>query len=156
MSRAVHEALELLGVTASSDPASVVRAYRRLARANHPDVSTEPDAAQRFARITEAYRLVRDQAQVDTADDPHVDERTASPTEDFRRPSSPGVRRHHAPDPRLPFDEDVATSEVPAWLWSTPFGSVRHPGRPPIVAGPVMVTPPGGESSAWPFIHGDA
>ncbi len=35
-------------------------AYRRLAKAFHPDVSTLPDAHQRFIRITEAYEVLSD------------------------------------------------------------------------------------------------
>src|SRR4051812_13405237 len=62
MAPSIHEALDLLGVKADTDPATVAHAYPRLARANHPHVSSEPDAAQRFATITAAYRLVRDRA----------------------------------------------------------------------------------------------
>src|SRR3954469_3808397 len=54
------QALEMLGVTLDSDGATVRRAYRRLARATHPDMSPDPVAAERFASVHAAYRLVCD------------------------------------------------------------------------------------------------
>src|SRR3954469_17914863 len=51
------EAWGLLGIPPGIEQATVSRAYRRLARATHPDVSTAADAAQRFADMTAAYRL---------------------------------------------------------------------------------------------------
>ena len=38
----------------------VKRAYRKLARKYHPDVSTEPDAEQRFKELAEAYAVLKD------------------------------------------------------------------------------------------------
>ncbi len=63
MSRSIEEALRVLGVAADSDPATVAHAYRRLARATHPDVSPDPDATHRFATVAAAYRLVADRAR---------------------------------------------------------------------------------------------
>ena len=54
----LDEALKVLGIPAGSDHETVASAYRRLARATHPDVSPEPDAAARFAAVTAAYRVV--------------------------------------------------------------------------------------------------
>jgi hypothetical protein len=143
VSRAIQEALELLGVTPGSDPASVVRAYRRLARETHPDISTAPDAAQRFSRITEAYHLVRDLTPIDAADAPDPADRTASPRgEDLLGPSPPGVSSHQPPDPPLLIDHIVASRGLQPWLWPTEFGSDHDPDHPPIIAGPVRVTPP--------------
>jgi hypothetical protein len=51
------EAFQVLGIPANSDQATVVHAYRRLARATHPDVSADPEAADRFATLAAAYRL---------------------------------------------------------------------------------------------------
>ena len=38
----------------------IKRAYRKLARKFHPDVSTEPDAEKRFKDLAEAYAVLRD------------------------------------------------------------------------------------------------
>lgn len=49
-------ALALLGLPGGAARAEITRAYHRLARATHPDVCPEPDAAQRFAQLNRAYR----------------------------------------------------------------------------------------------------
>ena len=51
------EAFQLLGIPRDSDHDTIAHAYRRLARAVHPDVSPDADAAQRFADLTDAYRI---------------------------------------------------------------------------------------------------
>ena len=58
MDRQLDGALKVLGIPAHSDRETVTSAYRRLARATHPDVSPDPEAAERFATVTAAYRLV--------------------------------------------------------------------------------------------------
>ena len=58
MDKQLEEALQVLGIPADSDRETVTGAYRRLARATHPDVSPNPDAAERFATVAAAYRLV--------------------------------------------------------------------------------------------------
>src|SRR3954454_2278744 len=58
MERQLAEALKVLGIPADSDHQRVTDAYRRLARMTHPDVSPDPEAAERFATLTAAYRLV--------------------------------------------------------------------------------------------------
>ncbi|MDX1433988.1 MAG: DnaJ C-terminal domain-containing protein [Gammaproteobacteria bacterium] len=50
----------VLGVERGADSDTVKKAYRRLARKYHPDVSTEPDAEARFKEIGEAYEVLRD------------------------------------------------------------------------------------------------
>jgi molecular chaperone DnaJ len=49
---------ELLGVARDADDVTIKKAFRRLARQLHPDVSTEPDAEQRFREVTEAYEVL--------------------------------------------------------------------------------------------------
>ena len=58
MDRRRVEAFGVLGIPADSDRDAVVHAYRSLARATHPDVSDDPDAADRFATVAAAYQLV--------------------------------------------------------------------------------------------------
>ncbi len=51
---------DLLGVDRTASQEEIKRAYRRLARQYHPDVSTEPDAEARFKEINEAYEVLSD------------------------------------------------------------------------------------------------
>jgi molecular chaperone DnaJ len=48
----------LLGVERSAGPDEIKRAFRRLARELHPDVSQEPDAEHRFREVVEAYEVL--------------------------------------------------------------------------------------------------
>jgi curved DNA-binding protein len=51
---------DALGVSRDASNDDIRRAYRRLARENHPDVNKDPGAEDRFKEITEAYEVLRD------------------------------------------------------------------------------------------------
>jgi curved DNA-binding protein len=51
---------EILGVSRGSDADEVKRAYRKLARKYHPDVSKEKNAEDKFKEVQEAYEVLRD------------------------------------------------------------------------------------------------
>lgn len=51
---------ELMGVERNATQDEIKRAYRKLARKYHPDVSKEPDAEARFKEIGEAYEVLKD------------------------------------------------------------------------------------------------
>jgi curved DNA-binding protein len=51
---------EVLGVGRDATQNQIKRAYRKLARKYHPDVSKEPDAGAKFKEIGEAYAVLRD------------------------------------------------------------------------------------------------
>ncbi|BAN68300.1 DnaJ C-terminal domain-containing protein [endosymbiont of unidentified scaly snail isolate Monju] len=51
---------EIMGVSRDATQDEIKRAYRKLARKYHPDVSKEPDAEQRFKEIGEAYEVLKD------------------------------------------------------------------------------------------------
>ena len=51
---------KILGVSRDASQEDIKRAYRRLARKYHPDVSSEPDAEARFKEIGEAYEVLKD------------------------------------------------------------------------------------------------
>jgi hypothetical protein len=99
-------ALAVLGLTERATPEQITSAYRRLAKATHPDAtgSTDPEGSDRFADVSDAYRRLTQE-----------------------RPSEV-----HPPVVVPP----PATSTTPTPTW---FG--RPAQRPPIVAGPVTVSP---------------
>jgi molecular chaperone DnaJ len=49
---------EVLGVARQANDATIKKAFRRLARELHPDVSNEPDAEERFREAAEAYEVL--------------------------------------------------------------------------------------------------
>ncbi|MDO5624666.1 MAG: DnaJ C-terminal domain-containing protein [Pseudomonadota bacterium] len=51
---------QILGVTKSATADDIKKAYRKLARKYHPDVSKEADAAQRMAEVNEANTVLGD------------------------------------------------------------------------------------------------
>lgn len=51
---------KILGVERNADVAEIKKAYRRLARKYHPDVSKEPDAEQKFKEVNEAHEVLKD------------------------------------------------------------------------------------------------
>lgn len=50
----------ILGVDRGASSEAIKRAYRRLARKFHPDVSDAPDAEARFKEVGEAYEVLKD------------------------------------------------------------------------------------------------
>jgi curved DNA-binding protein len=51
---------DVLGVSRDAGPDELQQAYRRLARANHPDVNKDPGAEERFKEVNEAYHVLND------------------------------------------------------------------------------------------------
>jgi curved DNA-binding protein len=51
---------QVLGVPRNADAEEIKRAYRKLARKYHPDVSDEKNAEDRFKEVAEAYEVLRD------------------------------------------------------------------------------------------------
>lgn len=51
---------EVLGVPRGASEEDLKSAFRRLARQYHPDVSSEPDAEEKFKEINEAYAVLSD------------------------------------------------------------------------------------------------
>ena len=49
---------DLLGVSRSADEQEIKKAFRRLARELHPDVSDHPEAETRFREVSEAYEAL--------------------------------------------------------------------------------------------------
>jgi curved DNA-binding protein len=51
---------EILGVPRNASQDDIQRAYRKLARAYHPDVNKDPSAEERFKDVSEAYDVLSD------------------------------------------------------------------------------------------------
>jgi curved DNA-binding protein len=54
---------QVLGVSRNAGADELQQAYRRLARANHPDVNHDPGAEERFKEINDAYHVLSDPEQ---------------------------------------------------------------------------------------------
>lgn len=59
---------DTLGLARTATAAEVKRAYRKLARKYHPDVSDQPDAEERFKEVQEAYEVLKDADKRDAYD----------------------------------------------------------------------------------------
>jgi len=51
---------KILGVERSAPEDAIKKAYRKLARKYHPDVSKEKDAEEKFKEVQEAYEVLGD------------------------------------------------------------------------------------------------
>jgi molecular chaperone DnaJ len=58
MATAERDYYELLGLGRNATEAEIKKAFRRLARELHPDVSEAPDAHERFREVAEAYEVL--------------------------------------------------------------------------------------------------
>ncbi len=59
----------MLGLESTATPDEIKRAYRKLARKYHPDVSKDPDGEARFKEIAEAYAVLKDEEKKAAYDD---------------------------------------------------------------------------------------
>ena len=51
---------EVLGVSKGASDDEIKRSYRKLAKKYHPDLNKEPDAAEKFKEVNEAYEILSD------------------------------------------------------------------------------------------------
>ncbi len=117
---------KVMGLTREATPEEIKRAYRLLARKNHPDVNKEAGAEQRFKDIGEAYAVLKDpekRAAYDALGQQREDQ-------DFRPPPDWNTNRAHARDPRESFNNDEAAdaSDFFETLFRQGFGGARPQG----------------------------
>jgi len=122
---------EILGLTRGADAASVKRAYRKMARKYHPDVSKEKNAEDRFKEVQEAYEVLRDTEKRAAYDQLGRDYR---PGQQFRPPPDWGQRFGHSGSQR--FSDLNGFSD----FFSSLFGGAAAGPPPEADAGPLEVT----------------
>ena len=59
---------EVLGVEKGADKKEIKKAYRELAMKYHPDVSEDPESAEKFKEVSEAYAVLSDEDKRHTYD----------------------------------------------------------------------------------------
>jgi curved DNA-binding protein len=122
---------EILGVTRSADADEIKRAYRKLARKYHPDVSKEKNAEDKFKEVSEAYEVLRDAEKRAAYDQLGRDFRNG---QQFRPPPDWGQRFGQSGSQR--FSDLNGFSD----FFSTLFGGAAGPAQQDADAGPLDVT----------------
>lgn len=122
---------EVLGVSRSSDAEAVKRAYRKLARKYHPDVSKEKNAESKFKEVQEAYEVLRNTEKRAAYDQLGRDYR---PGQQFRPPPDWSQRYGHSGTQR--FSDLNGFSD----FFSSLFGGAAGGAPPDADAGHVDVT----------------
>lgn len=108
-----------LGVPIDADLEQIKKAYRKLARQHHPDVSKAPDAEAKFKDAAEAYATLKDPEKRAAYD--QLGRRPAG--EEFSAP--PQWRHQYASD--APASEDIDLADLLAALGRRHRGSQRGP-----------------------------
>jgi curved DNA-binding protein len=80
----------VLGVDRKASPEEIKKAYRKLARKYHPDVSKEKNAKERFQEVSEAYETLKDPEKRAAYDQLG----SYQPGQDFTPP--PGWEQHYS------------------------------------------------------------
>src|ERR1700722_5805052 len=110
---------DTLGVKRVASADEIKRAYRKLARKYHPDVSKERNAEARFKDVQEAYEVLKDPEKRATYDRLGRDYR---PGQQFRPP--PDWEQHFGPSGGHRFSDLNGFSD----FFSTLFGGAAGPG----------------------------
>jgi len=112
----------ILGVPKSATPEEIKKAYRKLARKYHPDVSKEKDAEEKFKAMQEAYETLKDPERRAAYDQLG----SHAPGQDFRPP--PDWEQHFARG-QTSFD-DIDLADLFAGLGGGGFRRRADPNAP--------------------------
>ncbi|MGC9469346.1 MAG: DnaJ domain-containing protein [Anaerolineae bacterium] len=115
--KTVKDYYAVLGVPQTASLDEIRRAYRRQARANHPDLSTDPEAEERFKAINEAYEVLANSEKrraYDYFTSGETEEAPADVSQEAASPSATPSSTVHAPasGPAEPFRERTPTSPM--------------------------------------------
>jgi hypothetical protein len=140
----------VLGVDAGAARPDIVRAYRRLARASHPDAHPgDPAAEARFRLVTLAYQVLADPRRRAAYDRAHPGAgRPPGHQQGGAGPPQGGAGQQpwHTPGLQAWRRAGQGGEGQPIPVRRTGPGGTRpqgHPGWPPLWAGPVLTGPPG-------------
>jgi curved DNA-binding protein len=122
---------QILGLTRAAEAAEIKRAYRKLARKYHPDVSKEKNAEEKFKELQEAYEVLKDPEKRAAYDQLG---RNYRPGEQFRPPPDWAQRFGHSGGGR--FSEVEGFSD----FFSSLFGTSGAEAEPEADAGYLDVT----------------
>ncbi len=113
---------KVMGVERDASQEEIKRAYRKLARKYHPDVSKEADAEQRFQEVQEAYEVLKDPEKRATYDQLGSNWREG---QDFRPPPGAG-----GGPGGFHYSGDVSEEDARAFseFFEELFGGGRHRG----------------------------
>ncbi|WP_041603637.1 DnaJ C-terminal domain-containing protein [Thioflavicoccus mobilis] len=111
---------KILGVSRDASADDIKRAYRRLARKYHPDVSKEPNAEARFKEVNEANEVLKDPEKRSAYDALGSGWQAG---QEFRPPPGGGFEQHHEFHFR---PEDMAQFSD---FFSSLFGRGAHAGQ---------------------------
>ena len=82
---------QILGVSKTADADEIKKAFRKLARKYHPDVSKEPDAAVRMTELNEANTVLSDPEKRAAYDRLAASGQGHRAGQDFRPPPKPAL-----------------------------------------------------------------
>ena len=112
---------KIMGVTREAGADEIKRAYRKLARKYHPDVSKEPRAEEQFKELGEAYEVLRDPEKRAAYD--HLGS-AWRPDQEFTPPPDWGNSRSRSADTGTGYAADHHFSD----FFETLFGHAFHGG----------------------------
>src|SRR5215469_83378 len=132
---------EVLGVPHTASQDEIQRAYRKLARKHHPDVSKDPDSEENFKQVSEAYDVLSDPATRKRYDAFGLDFRKIGEDVDpdtFRRAQQAGARRGRSGRAQgFPAGFDVDDFDIDDLLGSVFAGGRARPSAGPGRWGPI-------------------
>jgi len=121
---------KVMGVARDASQEDIKRAYRKLARKYHPDVSKEKDAEEKFKELQEAHEVLKDPEKRAAYDQLGADWRSG---QDFRPPPDWGKGFEFSRGPGGGGGADMGEfSDFFSQLFGdrSPFGQAPGPGRP--------------------------
>ena len=118
---------EVMGVPRGATQDEIKRAYRKLARKFHPDVSKEKDAEERFKELQEAHEVLKDPEKRAAYDQLGADWRQG---QDFRPPPDWGKGFEFSRDRGGAGPGEFSDFFSELFGQRSPFGGVVRPSRP--------------------------
>jgi molecular chaperone DnaJ len=123
---------DVLGVDEDAEKGEIRRTYRSKAKEHHPDVSDDPDAAERFKRINRAAEVLGDPAERKRYDrlghDAYVAREGGPDESNDGRSDTDGSRRHTAATDGSGSATDSASASGGATPGATGPGTANGPG----------------------------